>query len=174
MTGADAARLLVLGACLATAGAWDLTRRRIPNAVNVATALLGVGVAAISGSLHTVGLALAGAALIFVLLFLAYRRRWIGGGDVKLGAALGTWLGPIGGLYAVVVGCAMSAVLAAVVLARGSAALRSEVKSNLIMACYTGRVSDTNNRSDKDHIPLGTALAAAAMLIFVVRGGAGA
>jgi len=174
MTGAAVAQLLVFGTCLVTAAVWDLTSRRIPNSVNVATAVLGLGAAVISGSLQTVGLALAGAVVVFSLLYVAYRQRWIGGGDVKLGAAFGAWLGPIGGLYAVVVGVALSVVLAIVVLVRGSAALRAEVKSNLIMACYTGRVGDTQKRPDTDHIPLGAAFAAAAMLMFVLRGGAGA
>lgn len=174
MTIAGVTQLCILGACLGTAAAWDLLRRRIPNAVNVITAVLGLGVAASSGSLGAVGSSLAGAALVFALLFLAYRQGWIGGGDVKLGAAFGAWLGPVGGLFALVVGVAAGGVLAVYALVRGGAAFRSEVKANLVMAVYTGQVGDTTQRPDSAHIPLGAAFSASALLIYLLRGGVGA
>jgi prepilin peptidase CpaA len=173
MSLATAFPIAVLGACLATAAAWDLSRRRIPNPVNVATAVLGLGAAVSSGSFSVIGQSLAGGGLLFALLLIAYRRRWIGGGDVKLGAAFGTWLGPIGGVYALVVGVALSAVLAIYLLVRRGSAFRAEVKANLTMAYYTGRVGETAHRPDTAHVPLGAALAASAMLIFVLRGGIG-
>lgn len=166
--------LLVLATCLATAGAWDLMRRRIPNEINVATALLGLAAAVVFGSPAAIGHAIAGAALVFGLLLLAYRQRWIGGGDVKLGAAIGAWLGPIGGVYALVGGVALSGVFAVVLLARGGSAFRASVKANLVLACYTGRVGETSHRPDSAHIPLGTALAVSTLAIYVMRGGAGA
>jgi len=165
---------IVLAACLATAGMWDLLRRRIPNPVNVSTAALGVAVAMLSGSIATVGLSLAGGALLFVLLLLAWRQGWIGGGDVKLAAAFGTWLGPVGGVYALAVGVAASGLLGLAMLVRGSSAFRAEVKTNLLMACYTGEVGDTTHRPDLAHVPLGAALAASAMFIYLLRGGIGA
>src|SRR5262245_15141990 len=100
----------MFGACLAAAGPWDLPRRRIPNSLNLVIALLGLGVAVASRSLVAVGEALAGAGVLFALLYAAYRRRWIGGGDVKLGAAFGAWLGPIGGMYALVIGAALNGI----------------------------------------------------------------
>ena len=171
MTNAALTQICVLGACLATAAAWDLFRRRIPNAVNVTTALLGLAAAVSTGSLAVVGQAFAGSALMFALLLLAYRQRWVGGGDVKLAAAFGTWLGPIGGVYALAVGVATNGILAVYVLARGGSALRAEVKSNLTLAMYTGRVGETAHRPDAAHIPLGAALAISAMAVFVLRGG---
>src|SRR5262245_9305823 len=127
MTLAAVSQLCVLAACLATAAGWDLLRRRIPNSVTVATGALGLAAAAMSGSAVVFGQAVAGAGLLFALLYVAWRKRWIGGGDVKLGAALGTWLGPIGGIYALCVGVALSGTLAVYMLVRGGSAFRGEV-----------------------------------------------
>jgi prepilin peptidase CpaA len=171
---ATLAQTFVFVACLAAIAGWDLRRRRIPNSINIATAVLGLAAALATGSLTAVGQALAGGALLFALLVIAWRQRWIGGGDVKLGAALGTWLGPIGGLYAMCVGVALGGVLAGFLLVRGGQAFRTEVKANLVMAAYTGRVGDTSHRPDAAHIPLGAAFAASALLVFLLRGSIGA
>jgi Flp pilus assembly protein protease CpaA len=171
---AGLAQVAVLGVCLATAAAWDLWKRRIPNSVNVATAVLGLGAALATGSLTVVAHSLAGAGVVFGVLLLMYRQRWIGGGDVKLGVAFGTWLGPVGGLSALVVGIAFNGIVAVYLLVRGGSAFRAEVKSNLVMAAYTGRVGETEHRPDSAHIPLGAALAASALVVFIVRGGVGA
>ena len=168
------AQFCMFGACLATAAAWDLLRRRIPNSVNVVAAVLGLGVALASGSFATVGYALLGAAVVFALLLVAYHQRWIGGGDVKLGVALGMWLGPIGGVFALVVGVAASGLLAVGLLLRGGSRFRAEVKANLVTACYTGRVGETAHRPDSAHVPLGAGLAASAMVVYLLRGGVGA
>ena len=174
MSVATLAQLCVLAACLATAAAWDLSRRRIPNVVNLFTAGLGLVAASATGSFSAIGQALAGGAILFALLAFAWRKRWIGGGDVKLGAAIGIWLGPVSGLYALCVGVALSGILAVALLVRGGAAFRTEVKANLVMAAYTGRVGDTTHRPESAHIPLGAALAASALIIFLLRGSVGA
>jgi prepilin peptidase CpaA len=80
---------------LATATCTDLTRRMIPNALTVSTAVSGL-------AYHLLGLptgegvwfAVAGCGIGSLLLFAPYRLGWVGAGDVKLLAALGTWLGP--------------------------------------------------------------------------------
>jgi prepilin peptidase CpaA len=174
VTVATLAQLCVLAACLAAAAAWDLSRRRIPNTVNIITAVLGLVAALATGSLTVIGQAVAGGALLFALLAIAWRQRWIGGGDVKLGAAVGMWLGPVSGLYALCVGVALSGILAVYLLVRGGAMFRTEVKANLVMAAYTGRVGDTTHRPESAHIPLGAALAASTLLIFLLRGSIGA
>ena len=73
---------------------WDLWQRRIPNPLTLASAVLALGVhasaAGASGAAFSVGGWLTGLAL-FLPWFLA---GGLGGGDVKLLAAFGAWLGP--------------------------------------------------------------------------------
>jgi prepilin peptidase CpaA len=85
--------LLALGPLLAIAALLDLRQRRIPNSVAAAVALLG-GVALAT----TAPGALWQHALVTLLMLVAgiaiWSRGWLGGGDVKLLAALGLWAGP--------------------------------------------------------------------------------
>lgn len=83
-------------AAILLAAAWsDLCRRRIPNAVPAAITALwllavaqGVAPAPIAASATAVVLLAAG--------IVVWRCGWLGGGDVKLIAALGLWAGPRG------------------------------------------------------------------------------
>jgi prepilin peptidase CpaA len=73
---------------------WDIRTRRIPNALTFGGALLGLCASAFEGGLAGAGVSLVGWALgaaVFLPFFLV---RGMGGGDVKLMAALGAWLGP--------------------------------------------------------------------------------
>ena len=94
----------------------DIHSRRIPN-------WLTFGAAAAAVVFHTV--TRGGGGLVFattgwfvgaLIMFLPFALRGLGGGDVKLVAALGAWLGPANalwvGLYAGVAGFVMSLVVA--------------------------------------------------------------
>ncbi len=74
--------LLAAGAVLLLAAALhDVMARTVPNGLAAAIAVAGLATQAIQGSF------LAGvpaALLVFVLAALAWRRGWMGGGDVKL------------------------------------------------------------------------------------------
>jgi prepilin peptidase CpaA len=95
----------------------DIHSRRIPN-------WLTFGAAAAALVFHTV--TRGGGGFVFattgwfvgaLIMFLPFALRGLGGGDVKLVAALGAWLGPANalwvGLYAGVAGFVMSLVVAA-------------------------------------------------------------
>ncbi|HEY1935317.1 MAG TPA: prepilin peptidase [Acetobacteraceae bacterium] len=72
-------------AVLLAASLHDIMARTVPNWMAVVLALLGIGLRGLAGNLPT-GL-LAGF-LVFVAAAIAWRRGWMGGGDVKLiGAA---------------------------------------------------------------------------------------
>jgi prepilin peptidase CpaA len=93
---------LIVACLVSLLAAWtDAKTGKIPN--HLALPALGVGLllGALSQGLSGVGLALAGAALCFLVpyvLFRSSRGSAIGGGDVKLFASLGALLGPSTGL----------------------------------------------------------------------------
>lgn len=91
--GAQTVTLAVVAVSTGVATAIDLTRRRIPNTLTLATTLLGLGLAAAGVTGITVAAALAGLALGLVLMLPGHLLGATGAGDVKLFAAAGTLLG---------------------------------------------------------------------------------
>lgn len=96
--------------------AWlDVRQRRIPNGITAAVALLGLAFA-MAGGFAAGSAALAASAVVLAIGIAVWRLGWLGGGDVKLVAALSLWAGPAhlgelllvvalaGGALAVVVG----------------------------------------------------------------------
>ena len=84
---------LGLVALLGIAALSDLRHRRIPNEIPASVALLWL----IALALGVAGSPLLGLATGLGLLaagILVWRLGWLGGGDVKLIAALGLWAGP--------------------------------------------------------------------------------
>lgn len=84
---------ILISALLGLAGWLDISRRRIPNAIVAAIALLWLPHAAV----HEPWLMAASLATALVLLgcgIMVWRQGWLGGGDVKLITALGLWAGP--------------------------------------------------------------------------------
>jgi prepilin peptidase CpaA len=72
----------------------DLRTRRIPNVLTLGAAVAAFGFELVHGGWSGLGWSAAGW-LVGVALFLPFFvLRGIGGGDVKLLAALGAWLGP--------------------------------------------------------------------------------
>ena len=117
MPGVAAATLM----WAAMAGAADLRTRRIPNAITGAALISGVVVhAALAG---TTGLQDAGSGVLWmvVLLLPGWLLGWMGGGDVKLMAGLGAWLGGETAVVALIATLIAGGVMAAgVALQRGT------------------------------------------------------
>jgi prepilin peptidase CpaA len=88
------ALLTILGALLAIACASDVAGRRIPNALTAALAVTGLLAQLVSGGVKGAALAAAAGIAVFALLFLAWRSGKLGGGDLKLLAAVAVWVGP--------------------------------------------------------------------------------
>jgi prepilin peptidase CpaA len=80
---------------LVVAAAWmDVLTRRIPNALVIPGAVVGVAVAALTAGFTGAFSALGGLAIGFALMLPLYLLRAMGAGDVKLMAMVGAWLGP--------------------------------------------------------------------------------
>jgi prepilin peptidase CpaA len=109
--------VLALGAAAAVT---DTALRRIPNALTFGAAAVALVFAAATGGLHAVGWSAAGW-LVGLLIFLPlFALRAMGGGDVKLLAAFGAWLGPALVFWVAVYGAIAGGVLAVpLVLWRG-------------------------------------------------------
>jgi prepilin peptidase CpaA len=106
----------VLALLLAAIGcASDLRARRIPNSIVLAGFVAGLTVNALIGGVTGVGSSLAGGAIGLALFLPFFVLGGMGGGDVKLMAALGSLVGPrdvvrlalaaavVGGCFALVV-----------------------------------------------------------------------
>src|SRR5580765_109479 len=93
----------------------DLRNRRIPNYLTFGSAALAIVYAAATGGWAGLGVALAGWAVGIVLFIPFFLLRGMGGGDVKLLAALGAWVGPASLLsitfYTAIVGGVMALVI---------------------------------------------------------------
>lgn len=109
------ALLIGMAACVT-----DLRSRRIPNILTFTSAAAGlifhVAVGGVDGLVHAGGGWLVGVAVFF----LPFALGGMGGGDIKLLAALGAWLGPSLALWLALYTGVVGGVLAlAVALARG-------------------------------------------------------
>ena len=98
----------------------DLKNRRIPNSLTFGASVVAVAIQVLTGGWHGALNAASGWIVGLMLFMPLYAVRGLGAGDVKLLAAIGAWLGPVGaawtGLYGAVAGGAMAL---AVALARG-------------------------------------------------------
>jgi prepilin peptidase CpaA len=113
-------KIVVVIALGVVAGAWDVSTRRVPNALTFGASALALAYSAMHGGggglLSSVLGCLTGLALFFPLFALG----GMGAGDVKLLAAFGAWLGPIGACWAAMWAAMIGGGLAiAVALARG-------------------------------------------------------
>ncbi len=89
----DLVALLTIG-LLAVAAASDLATRMIPDEICIALAVLGLVVRLFAG-ITAVAVSVVVAIALFALLVLAHARGALGGGDVKLAAAMAIGLAPV-------------------------------------------------------------------------------
>ncbi|MFQ5590019.1 MAG: prepilin peptidase [Phycisphaerae bacterium] len=94
----------------------DFTQKRVPNWLNLTLIIVGFIVQGIFFGGQ--GLAAGGLGLLvgFGVLIVPWLMHGMGAGDVKLMAAIGVWLGPRLTLYAFVLGAAIAAVVAVIMI----------------------------------------------------------
>ncbi len=105
-------KISVLLTMVALAALWDLTQRRVPNALVGPGLLLGLALSAQTSGLPGLGWSLLGAGVALALLIGPFALRWMGGGDVKLLIAIGAFVGWKGVLYVLLVGTALHSLIA--------------------------------------------------------------
>jgi prepilin peptidase CpaA len=149
---------------LAAAASWsDLRHRRVSN--RLVLVVLAAGLARQGATMQPVNLllGLAGVAVGLALLLPAFAARWVGGGDVKLLAALGMWMGPWHILLGGVLGVALGGVLAAsMAVANG---VGREVAGNLGAAVMTMTAPTAPRRPRALIVPLAIPLAVGCVVV---------
>lgn len=153
--------LLLVAVCVS-----DLRWRRIPNRLVATLAAAGIGYAlavmpVISAPKHALG----GAAVGLGLWLPFWAMRVLGAGDVKLIAASGTWLGPLGVLEASLYGGALGGLLAVWALARtgGAARVLPRFGAWLLTSRVMRRMAPETTPVEQ-RVPYGLALAAGAAI----------
>jgi prepilin peptidase CpaA len=156
----------VFTALLAVVVRADIAARRIPNGVVVACLVAGLGAAA-TVLRQPVGVrgALAGLALGLSTWLPFWMVRVLGAGDVKLAAAVGAWLGPLGVIQASALAALAGGLLALVVLARRRRLGRLAAAAALWAgAVQRGQFTRPLASDEAELLPYGVALAAGAAL----------
>ncbi len=107
-------------ACLlgfsATAVILDFRRRRIPNLLTLSAAFAGIGINVAWKGVPGLLFSLKGLALGLGILLVPFALHWIGGGDLKTLAALGSFGGPVLAWTAFLVGSTLAGMLAVILL----------------------------------------------------------
>jgi prepilin peptidase CpaA len=96
----------------------DLTTRRIPNAITVSAMGTGLALAAFTHGLGGCAASAAGLLLAIALLIVPFALGGIGGGDVKMMAAVGALVGPRALLASLLAGMILGGLVAVGVLWR--------------------------------------------------------
>jgi prepilin peptidase CpaA len=109
------ASFAVLAAGLLVATVVDLRTRRIPNILTGGMVSAGLGLAAFGIGGISVGAAVLGCVIGLVLMLPGFALGATGAGDVKLMAAVGSLLGPLGVIYAVLYTAIVGGMLAVIV-----------------------------------------------------------
>ena len=161
--------LAVLSTGLLVATVVDLRTRRIPNLLTGSMAIAGLGLAAFGWGSISVGAALLGCVIGLVLMLPGHALGATGAGDVKLMAAVGTLLGPL-----VVVNAVLFTAIAGGVLAVTVALQRRRLALTL---AGTGRMSaapadikgEIASGASASRFAYGPAIAAGSMLAALLQ-----
>lgn len=164
---------LVLLSLLVVATQQDLQRMVVPKWITLPTLALGLLFNLVRGVwlagnawglLDGLLFSLSGFAAGFGMFLLLYLLGTCGGGDVKLFAALGAWVGPVGAVY-VLIGTLVFVVL----LTFGRLALRVVTGRGIPLPAASGTPTRKNAKKRLLAYSLPLALSAAIVLLWVFR-----
>jgi prepilin peptidase CpaA len=156
--------LFVLAAGVGAAAFIDLRTRRVPNALTVPFAALGVAAAATGATGMSVTASLIGVALGMLFMMPGYLFGATGAGDVKLLAAAGAWLGPseigVAFLYTAIVG----GVLALIVARRRRRLALTLKRAGQVISTRAANVSELEHPMANNRFAYAPAIAAGSLL----------
>jgi prepilin peptidase CpaA len=159
-----ASHLLPLGVCLLIGSVWDIAKRRIPNVLTGAVALLGVAAQLVDRGGWSAASGLGAAVVSVALLWRPWMAGGLGGGDVKMASAVAIWVG-LGGMirYALAVAAAGGVVALVMYFFFSRKSVRQDVKTNLTLAALQQTLPTVEARAEgRPSVPYGLAIAAGA------------
>jgi Flp pilus assembly protein protease CpaA len=156
-------QLAALFALLTVASAWDVVRRRIPNALTIGIAASGLAVQLAARGPRLALASLGAAVIVLAVLWIPWGKRAIGGGDLKLAGGAAAWVG-----LAALPRFALASLVAAGVLAVGcyllsARAARAEIRANLCHAALGLGARPVIVAAGRVPVPAGVAIAAGAI-----------
>jgi prepilin peptidase CpaA len=158
----------------ALAAAFDLSTRRIPNALTVSAIILAIVLrAAVSGGAVLIGLVGAGLALLVMLPLFAMRGA--GGGDAKLMIVVGAFLGPQGFVVALLATALVGGLMSIVAAVRSGVILPVLFNTSGVLGwmCTFGRRGERTTlvSSGAVSVPYGVAIAIGSVVALFIKGG---
>jgi len=150
----------------------DVRTRRIPNAISASAIVAGLALNGAAGGLSALGWSLCGGLAMIAILFTPFALGGVGGGDVKMMAAVGAFLGPRLAALSLITGMILGGVVVAVHLARlGILGERVQrLKAMVFAATITGSVEPLRVSPDQEgaislpySVPLGIGTVAVVM-----------
>lgn len=154
---------------LAAASATDLRSQRIPNALTLPMAVLALSYHSLTGGLGGLWFSFVGLGLGLALMLVPFLFGVMGGGDAKLMAAVGAWIGPVLTLEAFVLTTLAGGGYALFELARRPAILRgvlARFRVSLFATTVTGQFHYAPARAEErlPRLCYGLAIAAGTLL----------
>ena len=157
------------------AALYDVREGRIPNGLTLGGLVLALALAA-PGGLEAFGLALAGAGIAFLVALPVFMVGGLGGGDVKLLAAAGAFLGPARLPQALLITALAGGLLAGIAVIRRGAVRETAVNIKIILGTFgldnfsrwkergSGEEALTIDASGAVTVPYGVAISVGAVL----------
>jgi prepilin peptidase CpaA len=155
---------------LVVAVAWDLRSFRIPNVLTAPAALAGLSYQVATAGFPGLKSSLLGMMVGLGILLIPFLLGGLGGGDVKLLAAMGAWLGPQGILFAALYSGLAGGLLAlGVMVATGEGAFKfmKTIYDDVVYFVSFGERPPLAERG-KRRIPYSLAIAAGTVAFLVV------
>lgn len=161
-----------------TAAAWfDVRERRIPNALTLGALAVAIIIRATAG-IEVVGAGLLGALVGFGVALPFFLVGGLGGGDLKLIAAIGAFLGPGRLFFALLITALVGGVMAVTTIIRRKAGLETAANLHTLIASF-GLRNFTGWRKDSEvpltihspaviTVPYGVAISAGALAAWFV------
>lgn len=167
-TTTDVVVLVTIAAGTGAAAVIDLRTRRVPNALTMAMAAIGILIAAMGLGRVGIGASLAGCALGALLMMPGHLFGGTGAGDVKLLAAAGATLGPTLTVKAFVATVIAGGVLALVVAVRRGR-LRRTLSATRRLAVGHPDSAGIKHPSEDNRFAYAPAIAVGATLAALIR-----
>ena len=148
----------------------DLRRRRIPNVLSGAVFVAGLAISGYHGGASATLSGLGAAVLLLVALYKPCHAGGIGGGDVKLAAAVGAWIGLSHLIWFALATAVAGGIVAAVCYVLAPRATRADVRANLVLAGLHGELPPeaTSHRKTQVSVPYALAISAGAAVALLV------